>query len=1173
MADRSAGLLLVPVVALIALAMPGLTGGRPAERQAASAAGTEPPSAEPAEGVSRPRTAADLRRDYWSVQPQTAPPPANPAQEGPLPSTPCIIATLPDPRDAANLNYMFDRYLDAIQRAMEAAGFVLDRFDMPWLDSDEKMRFRVEPGRLLFRGGISTGRPVPPTALVWIIGETPTGGIHKPAFALAVSELTANCADGATAPIPVLGPSFSGSQSSLRTILQAHGGRTFRIVAGSATAVNSEALTVGTGSTFQTTIARDDGAQELFRGIVDANERRRPLKFLRSLATRLFRGTASTDTRVALLVEGNTSFGNVTGRAVHPRVTVVRLPFPLHISRLRESAQGREPADLGAFDLSLRRHGLTKLDLRQKANARTVIPLTSHVETSSLETVLATLLETLDEEDLRYVGVVATDVQDLIFLSQQIKHHLPNSQLFLFTGDLLFLHPDVNLDLRGAQIISPYPLFPRNQEWTRRQDAARLLFPSHTAQGVYNAALVLLGLPDAMQEYGYPLRAGKTLPLWQSVVGADNIWPVRLYDRPRDGDLFVRAETMQPRFRVSTPNHPWLAVMALALGGVPALFVIANLRNGANGRLRKCRTGTLAELFSDEVFEVQHRTRRLHLFHCWTGLTTAYVVVAGILLLPWAVAITDPSIEWTRAEGYRVLELALLAGMVLMLGVLVMLTWRVLIDRNAARAPILRAAPLAPVLLAAGLTAVWLWSGENTGAAAVLLYLRSTELDSGVSPLVPILLLCAAGIIWSVCSLRRLRRLEGPNQYPARGTSTCAPASFLGFEGRSFEGIVALEERVRRAVGRRSTELPKAVFWGIVGATALAGAGLFERRGVPSAEGSTFDTLFAIGFMVITIAIALSFVRFLIVWRSLLHLLRRLAWHPTIKAYDRLATRIPGKPKINLTAQSQIFTALEFSVDRAGEMVARARELTEQKAATPSPLAQLTRLLSPPPAASPQFTSDIRKQLPVLEENVRLAQEALHCAFDAAAAGDWRQKIKARTVAEQHLSCLATTVTALVLPGWRLPADYWVRAGSEKPDEVAWFELAEDFLTSRVAAFLSHIVPQLQNLVVCVTSGLILLLLAVTTYPFQPRQLLLMFTTTIIVIAVGTTLVVFVQMERETILSALSETVPGQVSWSRDFVSRILVYVLLPLLGVLSAQFPEATHQLFAWTRSIFGPH
>jgi hypothetical protein len=539
-------------------------------------------------------------------------------------------------------------------------------------------------------------------------------------------------------------------------------------------------------------------------------------------------------------------------------------------------------------------------------------------------------------------------------------------------------------------------------------------------------------------------------------------------------------------------------------------------------------------------------------------------VVAGIVLLPWAVAVTDPAIDWSRAPGYRLLEVLLLAGMGLMLGVLVMLTGRVLFGEDAGgrrfyrrRPAILRAAPLMPVLLAASLTAVWLWSGRDTGAVAVLLYLRSTELDSGVSPLVPILSLCVAGIIWSVCSLRRLRRLEGPNQYPACVTSSCAPHSFLGFEGRSFEGIVALEQRVRRAVRRRSTELPAPVFWGIIGAATLAGAGLFGRRGVPSAEGSTFDTLFAVGFLVITIAIALSFVRFILIWRSLLQLLRRLAWHPTIKAYDRLASKIPGKPKVNLTAQSQIFTALEFSVDRATEMVAKARELTEPRAETPSP----------------QFTSDIRKQLPALEEDVRLAQDALHAAFDAAAAGDWRTKIRARTLAEQHLSCLATTVTALVLPGWRLPADYWVRTGTEKPDEVAWFELAEDFLTSRVAAFLSHIVPQLQNLVVCVTSGLILLLLAVTTYPFQPRQLLLMFTTTVIVMAVAATLVVFVQMERETILSALSETVPGQVSWSRDFVSRILVYVLLPLLGVLSAQFPEATHQIFSWTRSLFGPH
>jgi len=57
-----------------------------------------------------------------------------------------------------------------------------------------------------------------------------------------------------------------------------------------------------------------------------------------------------------------------------------------------------------------------------------------------------------------------------------------------------------------------------------------------------------------------------------------------------------------------------------------------------------------------------------------------------------------------------------------------------------------------------------------------------------------------------------------------------------------------------------------------------------------------------------------------------------------------------------------------------------------------------------------------------------------------------------------------------------------------------------------------------------------MVLLAVTSYPFQPHQLLLMFNTTVILAIVGMTFVVFVQMERETILSVLSDSQPGRVT-------------------------------------------
>ena len=307
-------------------------------------------------------------------------------------------------------------------------------------------------------------------------------------------------------------------------------------------------------------------------------------------------------------------------------------------------------------------------------------------------------------------------------------------------------------------------------------------------------------------------------------------------------------------------------------------------------------------------------------------------------------------------------------------------------------------------------------------------------------------------------------------------------------------------------------------------------------------------------------ALALSFVRFVSIWRKLLRLLQRLAWHPTVKAYARLRDKIPGKPRINLTSGSQIFTALEFSVDRAGELVALARVLDESG------------------KAERKFTVALRAASPAFEAHVQEAERSLHAALDAEARGDWRKMVEHRTRAEQCLSLIARAVTSLLRPAWRLPAtDAPERVNDakdkNKPTEIDWFKLGEDFLTSRVAALLSHVVPQLQNLIIFVTAGLLLMLLAVTSYPFQPRQLLLLFNTTVILAVVSTTLVVFVQMERETILSVMSDSEPGSISWNRDFVSRVAIYVILPIVSLLGAQFPEVAQHLFRWTSSFFGTH
>ena len=66
---------------------------------------------------------------------------------------------------------------------------------------------------------------------------------------------------------------------------------------------------------------------------------------------------------------------------------------------------------------------------------------------------------------------------------------------------------------------------------------------------------------------------------------------------------------------------------------------------------------------------------------------------------------------------------------------------------------------------------------------------------------------------------------------------------------------------------------------------------------------------------------------------------------------------------------------------------------------------------------------------------------------------------------------------------------------------------------------------------------------------------------------------IFVQMDRDVVLSAMNDTKPGQVTWSREFFLRILIYIALPVLALLGAQFPRALGQLVSLLSAAQGGH
>jgi hypothetical protein len=123
----------------------------------------------------------------------------------------------------------------------------------------------------------------------------------------------------------------------------------------------------------------------------------------------------------------------------------------------------------------------------------------------------------------------------------------------------------------------------------------------------------------------------------------------------------------------------------------------------------------------------------------------------------------------------------------------------------------------------------------------------------------------------------------------------------------------------------------------------------------------------------------------------------------------------------------------------------------------------------------------------------------------------------------------------------------------------------EDFFALSIVACLRPVVAQMRNFLMASLLASFSVLLAVRTYAFEPKQFVSVLIWSALILAVVVTLWVLVQMDRSPALSAISGTPPGKVTFDRNFFLNISMYGLIPLLGVVAAQFPQLGQFGGAW--------
>ena len=425
-----------------------------------------------------------------------------------------LIVSVADPIDAAT-NYRFDLQIDTLHKALAADGYVPDHFFLPWgpPEKDKPSVHRTEPGVLLYRrNGKSKADCDNPDGrsdllLVYLVGETPTSGIHKQAFLAAVQQIN-ELGEKVRFPkrtspwtIRVAGPVFTGASDSLALAIRQACHETnsddesgkrqidFQVITGTAVSIDRTRFKALAGP----------GNADLHSTLLPGNVLRKAL-----IDHVVQRSRPWQKVRIAWLTETATGYGfSSREQAVEAqsKAEIIEFHFPINISNVRSGyAESRRRERSGQMGLGPETSRLP-IPFDDPGTARDVPPMqTPQVTAPTAELILGQILLRIRNEAIKYVGISSTDPRDPIFLADLIQEQCPNVQIMLVGSDVLHLHSEYYSIMHGTLVSSSYPLHPEALDLCfpfgegENGNSRSIVLSNQVNYGLYNAVLFLRGL-------------------------------------------------------------------------------------------------------------------------------------------------------------------------------------------------------------------------------------------------------------------------------------------------------------------------------------------------------------------------------------------------------------------------------------------------------------------------------------------------------------------------------------------------------------------------------------------------------------------------------------------------------------------------------------------------------